>query len=673
MKGHRLYQKGGIIAANLPNYQAGVTSPSDQVPFVVGILIPDLAPDNTNTSYVALESIHLYDGIIDGPSMWGLVCQGHVSDLRLTRMTVQNAGALASYYLRPFPTYRNDGAPLGINYVQGGQLMSAGGICLGESDCLGLGPYFFTQNSGVAQARVQNVQLNEVTILDCFSFGLMAQNVTTTKTQDVLISGTYSDDPNVLFPEGLSLGYADTNAEYPSMDGLTVNGLVIDKTNYKGDQQTQLTEGLAAVGILNDRSWNCQFRNVHVSNITTTFLTDQAEITSYGIISASLQNVSYNECQVENVTSTGEINMWHLSGNELLGGGIVSATNVRMDNCKVGGGTCTPLTTNLGGNAVSGFVFFYVKGLRVSNCSAANLVANGQGAYGNCGFQIIDGPLDEAGIGNEQQEDLVFENCSVQRVLGVQGVSCSGFLFDPYDGPGYRTKTVLFDHCTVQGCHSQAGGTGLSSQSMANGFFYQQTAQTESSYAVVYRGCTAQDCQGAASPLSGGFVAMSSWTDPTQANVPVYGHVYEDCHAQYNVNGFSIQNATQMAFRQCHADLNVALETQTSADGTYGSGFLDLGLDLSPSQVGTIDAPLPSTSLFESCRALENGNTAIHTGANGNYNVVYGTSQASATAIPLLQGNLTSQIIPVPVPQAAFLGSGQLLVPNTTCVSITAY
>lgn len=632
----RLSQAGSTLGANVPAY-TGVNNPSSQTPFAIGILIPDLMPTSTDVNQVALESIYIEgdQAIIDGFSMAGIYCQGHVADVRLSNLTIENCGVLASYYLRPFATYYPNGYPEGLYDNLAQVPFYAGAITIGESDVQGLGPYFFTQRFGVAQNRVSSVIINNVSCLNNFSTCINIANSTNVYINDSHFDDTFTDDPNVLVI-GVALGLAEENYEDPSVMTLVMENSTCNGTAARGDYTTEFTVNGAVFGAFAARMHDFFFKNCHFDNTSATFATDALGAITLAFANSDVHDGTWEDCTFSGVSALGPINIFHISGNTFFGGGILSSHNIRLTRCVASNAQMNSQLQLpqpvLSGNETTGFVFFYIKNLYVEDCIAQDIVMNGPALYSGAGYQIIDGA--EFSAGNYEQDNLVFRGCIAQRVLSTQGAPVSGFLFDPYEGPGNRTRTVVFEDCIAEGCLSLVPTMTQFSlvQSGAAGFTFQSTGETDLSYPVSYINCQALNNQGNASIGSAGFYAGSADLDK-----PVQGHSYYNCDAIRNVYGFAFQNDKQMIVRNCRADLNVARITDTSADGVVGEGFTDLGLGLA----GTPATVSQSFSLFENNRAFENGAGSTHFGENGNYNVVYGAGLEQAF-VPTLTGNLTN-------------------------------
>ncbi len=182
--------------------QAGAGT-STQVPFVVGILIPDTIPNDPFDSTAGLQSIYIKGGdpaIIDGFSMYGIRIFGHNSDIRLSNLTVKNCGVLASVpatgprataYGFPYIPHNSTTVGYGVPF-------GVGGVVIGESASFGMGPVFFTQNvAPTRQNRLESVILDNVVCIDNYMNGLVLVNSTDNTINACHIDDTFSNDPGI--------------------------------------------------------------------------------------------------------------------------------------------------------------------------------------------------------------------------------------------------------------------------------------------------------------------------------------------------------------------------------------------------------------------------------------------------------------------------------------------
>ena len=141
--------------------QAGEGS-STQVPYVIGILIPDPLPGSSDVNAIGLQSIYIKGddpAIIEGFSMYGIRIFAHTYDIRLTNITIKDCGVLASKALRP-TVYGFPYLPHTNTVTPGfGPSFGVGGLVIGESTVLGMGPVFFFDTPNNAPNNVNHVDI----------------------------------------------------------------------------------------------------------------------------------------------------------------------------------------------------------------------------------------------------------------------------------------------------------------------------------------------------------------------------------------------------------------------------------------------------------------------------------------------------------------------------------
>ena len=134
-----------------------------------------------------------------------------------------------------------------------------GGLYIGESDILGLGPEFFTQSVGVAQNRLDSVFLDSVTCLNNYLVGIFYTNITNFYVSNCHFDGTFCDDPN-LFAIGAA-GGNDQSYENPSVVNAVVeNSTFNNPTNVATLLLRPTTTGVYYQAAYLGRSW--QFRKM---------------------------------------------------------------------------------------------------------------------------------------------------------------------------------------------------------------------------------------------------------------------------------------------------------------------------------------------------------------------------------------------------------------------------
>ncbi len=195
------------------------SDPSDQVPFGVAILVPDLAPNNSDLNFPAIQSVYIQgdNAIISDFSMYGIRVMAHTSDIQISNITIKNVGNLASLALRPFPQYLPHSFYEDAGY---GPNFGVAGLCIGESEILGMGAEFFTERLFVPQYRVNEVIIENVFCLDNFFDGICMANTTDVTIRNCHFNGTFSDDPgNANGPLGPYTYVAAIGGNFAGLDG----------------------------------------------------------------------------------------------------------------------------------------------------------------------------------------------------------------------------------------------------------------------------------------------------------------------------------------------------------------------------------------------------------------------------------------------------------------------
>ncbi len=191
LNAHKLTHAGFTDASEIPWY-SGARKPSNQAPFITGILIPDVLFESTDPEEIGLKGINIIgnSAVIDGFSQYGIRVLGHTSDICMLDITIKNCGNLASFYLRPKhykPTSEGD-LPFGV-----------GGLCIGESPMFGMGPSPFIQMAGLlTQNRIHRMVIAGIDCLNNFLFGFCMANVTTYYIGKCNFEGNFSDDASLL-------------------------------------------------------------------------------------------------------------------------------------------------------------------------------------------------------------------------------------------------------------------------------------------------------------------------------------------------------------------------------------------------------------------------------------------------------------------------------------------
>ncbi len=602
---------------NYPLSQAGVDAQgnvsSTQWPYVVGVLVPE-APNvinNPDVNAIGYESIYIGgdQGIINGFSMQGISIFGHVADLQLSNLTVKNCGKLAALANRPFPAYQPINGDPRANIVIGLQppvSFLVGGIRIGETNFLGLGPQFFTQRIDVPQNRVNSVVINNVSCLNNFFTGLLIANTTNTTIDNSHFDNTYCDDPQ-LYVVGAYLGPNVSDFEFPSLLNLVVRDSTFNNSSLQGDYTTQAANTFVALGAASGRSVNMTFERCQFNNTTSTFAGDLNVTTVVGMVNARIEDVSWIDCNFDGTTSLYAAEGVHISGHSYYSmdpidhdTSIKSAKNIRFIRCTANNTTqngqlqlpapVSASSVSTGGLAI-GYATFYVKNLYFEDCVAMNSVCNGPSvpAFGTAiGFFIGSGGDQEPA--EFEADNTVLKGCVAARMTSVNGGAVCGIQLLNYADfiAPYTLKTIALEDCIVEGCQSlvptytQAPYNAV--QDVAVGFFDLRIYGADSGYPVSYTNCKALHNKGVPSIsgyagllgelYSAGFaVAGAPLTYAPEVPFPVERRSFYGCEAIDNVYGFLLNNCQYCVVRDCRSDFNV-----DNITGVTGEGFTDLGM-----------------------------------------------------------------------------------------------
>lgn len=655
------------VILNLGNHrisQAG-SGTSSQTPYVVGILVPDPAPSSSDPNFIGAESIYIQgdQGIIDGFSMYGVRIFSHIFDVRLSDLTIKNCGELASKALRPnsnyFPhrsTVTGFGSPFGV-----------AGLAIGESANLGMGPQFFTQKLPPAlQNRVKGIDMRNVSCLNNFYNGLVLVNSSDISVNGCHFDNTFSDDPGVpltpgpgyagLAPIGAALNMGDI--DFPCLFNMTVANSTFNNTLFGTGQASDFsttsvgTVVFAAMGALDTFSQNEYYINCQFDNTISRFI--GGTTLNYG--SAGNEDSTFINCSFDGSRGVTGVQGFHRSGN--APSGTKSSRNTLLVNCTANnnqqiGDLRVPPVADVGAifPAASGFAIYFAKDVTLEGCQAQDMICNGPASTssGTIGFLFDDRPIFPITPvpGNDSlSENVVIRNCIASRCLALNGGFSRGYSFqNGFNGVtplGQETlRSYSLEDCVSSGNQTYPGiGTVQGNQSVACGYYVEQNPQTSvdvfRSWPISFTNCKAMHNKGLPSdaysvPASGKIYSAGYFLLNAQR------HSLDNCQAEDNVYGFLLEQCDRCTVRNCHADNNLDIATVT------GAGFTDLGTPgTPPGALGTPASPGLSTSLFESNRAFANG-ANVDTGANGNYNVLYG---AALVGVPITTGNLSIPTFP---------------------------
>jgi parallel beta-helix repeat protein len=508
------------------------------------------------------------------------------------------------------------------------------------------------------------VIMNNVSCLNNFFTGLIHLNATNTTIDACHFDNTFSDDPgratspayDVLIAWGANFVnsgnvFADYNTlEDPNILNMTISNSTFNNTILKGDFTTIPRNPFFTVaGMILVRGKGIECRNCQFNGSTNLFAPPSA--TTVGAVCGSLEDSTFINCHFDDVTSLGSINGFHLSG---VGPGVPtkSSRNTRLINCTANnlqniGDQQLPAPI-LGSLSVTGFQLSFTKDITLDGCISQDLVMRAPqvNRTGNVVGFMLSGtanqvpPLPDATV-----ENVVYRNCIASRCFALNGGSAAGFDLQTTVGTGRDTlKSVVLENCISSGNETFTPILTTPGIVQGCGFGFvvldenQTTPEQFQSFPMVFNGCIALHNKGLPSTIT-----------ITAALNPVYSSGFylwntvraalKDCITEDNVYGFFLNQCDRCTVRDCQADNNVDL---IFVPGT-GAGFTDVGTPGIPAgRLGTPASPGLSTSVFESNRAFANG-ANVDIGANGNYNVLYGTG---LVPLPILTGNLTTPSFP---------------------------
>ena len=409
------------------------SNPSAQVPFCVGVLVPDPLPLSTDINAVGQESVYITGdrGIISDFSMFGIRVFAHTKDIRIEGITVKNIGALASKALRPTnlfagsPAYGPtgqpyllhtsgtitfNGAPLPVG--QFGPNFIVGGIAIGEGPSWGAGPTFFQDVDATVPNTInttRDVVIRNTSCIDCYILGIAYNLVNNLEMTDVDVFGTWNDDPGdstlttgyrAFGPFGINASALFSNQygvnQYGRFDNQRIFGKNQDFTNVnvigtkmKGDFQTYFsTHALATgpnksnqktmTGFLSRGCDNVSFLNCKFNETSSEIVSPpDLDFDIIGWLGSSGRNYSFVDCEFNNTTCLGgQAQGFHMSGTVAPR----SNRNTQLINCKANGNKCrndlikpAPLvatgTYQECFNAC-GYCAYFHEGLVMRNCEA---------------------------------------------------------------------------------------------------------------------------------------------------------------------------------------------------------------------------------------------------------------------------------------------------------------
>ena len=585
LNGHRLTQFGIDSQGNVNSLT--------QRPYVIGILVPDVIPTNTNPNAIGLESIYIdgNQGIINGFSMFGVRVFGHTYDIQLSNFTVKNNGKLASLASRTSnPLLANYYFPHTVANNNYGPGMGVGGLFLGESAIWGAGPVFFTETILQLQNRLHNLSITNVNSLDNYFCSINISNANDVSINASHFNDTFSDDPgrstlpmyDTIPAWGAQWLGNDTPFEDPNIVNITVRNCTFNDTNLKGDFTTAVVASYVPVigafptcGCVNVKNYNQIIENSTFDNTIQTF---RGGVTA-SILNGSLKSANFLNCSFNGVQSIAVVNSFHLSGAAFFGFPTKSNENCSLINCTANNNVQigdrilpTPPINNNGGAGLSvAYQISFAKNLLLENCVAENNICNGLVGAGNVaavGYRFNPGNFaGTSGIPEFEAQNITFRGCIASRCLATNGGYVSGFFMrDVVASQDF--KNINYEDCLSQG-NMTIIPTLLTSnptlqQDVAIGFQLWDIPAPNTTYPVIYNNCKAYNNVGvpielstnpANNPLnnlySAGFYHAGGSSTALSSNCMFY-----NCESLNNIYGFFLKQCTQYVIRDCRADNN---------------------------------------------------------------------------------------------------------------------
>ena len=445
---------------------------STQVPYCIGILVPDVIPNSTNTSALApggLQSIYITgdQAIIEGFSMYGMRIFAHTYDIRLSNITVKNTAALASLALRPivygFPYLPHDQGTVGF-----GPSFGVAGIALGESTAFGMGPLFFVDvptNVPNNVNRMSEIVLENISCLNNFNFGMFCPIVSDMTIDKCVFNDTYSDDPGIAAPgtptnpphhvvnawgvafvESSLVANDNNGLDNPNGINIFITNSTFNNTTFRGNGSSSISftspmvSALVPIGGLYlDRMRNVTVTDSDVNETTNLF---SGSGTTFGLVTSSAQNCTFTNCHFDGIRALGTIEGADVTGGSFDSPGL-SCVGIHFINCSSSNHTMiadqllpAPVLT---ARSVIGFNVDNGRNLLFDGCISENLI-NQQFASistSNAGFSISP-------LANEPN-NIVLRNCVTSRNLTMNGGTTVGYSTTVASLNGLTS--VVFENC----------------------------------------------------------------------------------------------------------------------------------------------------------------------------------------------------------------------------------
>ncbi len=582
--------------------QAGAGT-STQIPYCVGIVIPDVIPNDPDINSIGLQSIYIKGGdpaIIDGFSMMGIRVFGHCYDIRLSNITIKNCAELASQALRPvvygFPYFPHN-APTTPGF---GPSFSVAGLAIGETGRGGAGPVWFADLPDTefnTQNRNNEIILENVSCLNNFQIGLRCPNAFNVTINNCHFNETWSDDV-LLNPFGATF---TANGQHPfipqtanvdpSLYNAVISNSTFNDTTYRGDFTTIVDSAFPIAGCTTTHSKNVVWNNCQFNGTTCTFVNVSADVDVpvCGFLSSGIEDNTFNDCHFDDCTAIGSINGFHMSGTQATVADDItfkSSRNVRFINCtsnnhkSIGDQRLPAPVLPPAPDSVLGFAIFFAKDVVLEGCVSQDLVTRGPNnllATNVSGFLLGANAAQFPPLPDATVQNITYRNCIASRCFALNGGAAGGWnLQTASAGIGLDAqKATVLENC-ISSCNQTFTPTLTTPgivQGPAFGFLVLDatviTPEQFNSVPTVFQGCKALHNKGLPQSPSGTIRYTSGFYISRDVRTSLV-----DCDAIDNIYGFFLNNASRCTVRNSRSDNNILPGViQTVAVGVGGTGY----------------------------------------------------------------------------------------------------
>ena len=453
--------------------------PKTQVPYVVGIVIPDIIP-NDPVDAVGLESIYITgdQGIIADFSLMGIRAFAHIQDIQIEGITIKDTATLASLAGRPpaSATYGFEYLPHSPN-PNFGPSFNVGGLLIGEGTRSGMGPVWFADTPILTRVNVtKEVLIRNVNCLKNFSRGMELSVITDMIFQNNRSDFSWSDDPgrstapayNGILPfsaqisRALGIGTAGGTNNSIFSDS-TFNSTQYPPPGSAGEFTTPVVgAGNLMLGVNALVENNISYINCQSSGHSCTFPTND---TACGWVGNAPQNTTWENCNFDNITSMGSIQAMHISGvaftdtikpsNGLILRGCTARGNVSFATLRIPGSL-------IANKVIHGFLNTFGKNCLYDNCVAQNNVVYSPNISVNSacsGFNASPAGNDPnfPAAQDATMSNIIYRGCVATGNITTAGGSANGF-FSSNSGTD-AIKSSIYENCISTG--NQALSPGL--------------------------------------------------------------------------------------------------------------------------------------------------------------------------------------------------------------------